>query len=292
MKHRAAIVAIGVLALVWGYNWVVIKVATGDAVAVCDHRDTAVSSGRSRCSSSRRSPARPLKSPPIVPTALIGLFQVTLLTTFQTLALATGGAGKTTILVYTFPFWMALLSVAFLDERMTRWRLIAVAVAAIGLGFVLYPLDLGHGFLSKGCALAAALAWAIGSVATKRFRMDHDVDLLSFTAWQMAYGAIPLVVIALIIPGGTYVHVTPASIAGDRLHRSIRHGARVLAVVLHHRTPQRNDGRHFIAAGARRERARGLAAIARAAGRDRADRHGADRRRARDQQPAGPRVGG
>jgi drug/metabolite transporter (DMT)-like permease len=212
VKNRGAIVAIGALALVWGYNWVVIKVATGDAspFAIIAIRSVLGAVALFIVAALAR---RPLKSPPILPTALIGLFQVTLLTAFQTLALATGGAGKTTILVYTFPFWMALLSVAFLDERMTRWRLIAVAVAAVGLGFVLYPLDLGHGFLSKGFALAAALAWAIGSVATKRFRMEHDVDLLSFTAWQMAYGAIPLVIIALIVPGGTYVHVTPASIA-------------------------------------------------------------------------------
>ena len=212
MRNRAAIIAIGVLALVWGYNWVVIKVATGGAspFALIAIRGVLGSLALFIVAAIAH---RPLKSPPILLTAIIGLFQVALLTTFQTMALATGGAGKTTVLVYTFPFWIALLSVALLNEQMTRMRLIAVGVAAAGLGFVLYPIDFGHGFLSKGFALAAALSWAIGSVLTKRFRTKHDVDLISFTAWQMAYGAIPVVILALLVPGGTSVHLTAPIVA-------------------------------------------------------------------------------
>jgi drug/metabolite transporter (DMT)-like permease len=200
VKNRGAIIAIAVLAFVWGYNWVVLKVATGGTspFALIAIRSVLGSVALFAVAAVAR---RPLKSPPIVPTALIGLFQITLLTTFQTIAISTGAAGKSTVLVYTFPFWMALLSVVFLGEQMTRMRLIAVGVAAIGLGFVLYPIDFGNGIISKLFALAAALSWAIGSVFTKKFRQKHDVDLISFTAWQMAYGAIPVVIVALLVPG-------------------------------------------------------------------------------------------
>jgi drug/metabolite transporter (DMT)-like permease len=211
VKNRAAIGAIGALALVWGYNWVVLKVATGETspFALILIRTVLGSVALFIVAAIGR---RPLKSPPFLPTALIGIFQITLLTTFQTLALVNGGAGKTTVLVYTFPFWMALLSVAFLDEKMTRMRLIAIAVAAIGLAFVLYPLDFGQSILSKVFAIAASLCWAVGSVFTKKFRIKHDVDLISFTAWQMAYGAVPVVLIALLVPG-FYVHLTAPNIA-------------------------------------------------------------------------------
>ena len=211
MKNRAAVIAIGVLALAWGYNWVVIKVATGGASPFVLVAMRMVLGSASLFAMSALA-HKPLKSPPPGPTALIGLLQVGLMTTFQTLALATGGAGKTTLLVYTFPFWIALLSIGLLDERLTRMRIIAVVTAAAGLGFVLYPLDLGHDLLSKGFALASALAWAVGSVVTKRFRANHHVDLLPFTAWQMAYGAIPIVIVALLVPGG-YVHFTPGFLA-------------------------------------------------------------------------------
>ncbi len=211
VKNRAAVIAIGALALVWGCNWVVIKIATGGAspfVLVAIRMVLGAIALFAVSALARRS----LKSPPAGPTALIGFFQVGLMTTLQTLALATGGAGKTTVLVYTFPFWIALLSVVMLDERFTRVRLTAVLLAAAGLGFVLYPLDFGHDILSKAFAVASALSWALGSVFTKQFRARHDVDLLPFTAWQMAYGAVPVVIIALLVPGG-YVHFTPSFIA-------------------------------------------------------------------------------
>jgi drug/metabolite transporter (DMT)-like permease len=211
VKNRAAIIAIGVLAFVWGYNWVVIKVATAGASPYAIAAIRAVL-GAVALFIIVAALKKPLKSPPFWPTAIVGFFQIALLTGLQTLALSTGGAGKTTILVYTFPFWMAILSVMFLNEKMTRMRLIAVAVAAIGLGFVLYPIDFGAGILSKAFAIAAALCWAIGSVFTKKFREQHDVDLLTFTAWQMAYGAVPIVIVALLVPG-LYVHVSVPWIA-------------------------------------------------------------------------------
>jgi drug/metabolite transporter (DMT)-like permease len=208
VKDRGAVIAIAALALAWGYNWVVIKIATGGAspFALVALRMVLGAAALFVVSALAR---KPLKSPPAGPTALIGFFQVTLMTTLQTLALSTGGAGKTTLLVYTFPFWIALLSMRVLDERLGRAGWIAIGVAAAGLGFVLYPLDLGHDLLSKGFALASAFSWAVGAVITKRFRAKTRVELLPFTAWQLAYGAIPIVIIALVVPG-SYVHFTPA----------------------------------------------------------------------------------
>lgn len=208
MKNRGAFLAVVALALVWGYTWVVLKVATGGAspfVLVAMRMVLGAASLFAVAALSRQ----PLKSPPPGPTALIGLFQVTLMTSFQILALSTGGAGKTALLVYTFPFWIALLSFGMLDERLTRGRIIAIVVAALGLAFVLYPLDFGRDVLSKVFALASAVSWAFGSIFTKRFRAKHNVELLPFTAWQMTYGAIPVVILALVVPGA-YVHFTPA----------------------------------------------------------------------------------
>jgi drug/metabolite transporter (DMT)-like permease len=151
---------------------------------------------------------RPLRSPPLGWTVLIGMFQVAIMTTLQTLALSTGGAGKTTVLVYTFPFWIVLLSALMLNDPLTPRRILVTAIAAIGLGFVLVPIDLGHAPQSVVFALGSALSWAFGAIFTKKFRAQHQVDLLSFTAWQMAYGSVPLVLIALLLPG-TYVHPSP-----------------------------------------------------------------------------------
>ncbi len=211
MKDRQAVLAVLALGLIWGYNWVVIKVATGDAspfVLVASRQVLGAAALFAICAIARK----PLRSPPFGWTVVIGLLQVAVMTLLQTLALASGGAGKVTVLVYTFPIWIVLLSAIFLREPLTAQRATVAAIAAVGLGFVLYPLDVTHAPVSIVFALGSALSWAIGAVLTKKFRARHDVDLLAFTAWQMAYGAVPLVIVALLVPGA-YLHPTPTFFA-------------------------------------------------------------------------------
>lgn len=209
MKDRAALFAVLALAFAWGYNWIVIKVALGDAspLAVSAIRLTLGCVALFAVVAIAR---KPLRSPPVWQTIGLALVQTAALSLLQAFALATGGAGKTTVLVYTMPFWLVIFATVFLHERLTRQRAFAVTLAAIGLGFVLVPLDFGHGLLSKIFALGAATCWGLGSVFTKAFRERYDVDLLTFSAWQTLYAAIPLVLIALIVPGGSRMHVTPS----------------------------------------------------------------------------------
>ena len=195
------------LGLIWGYNWVVIKIATGEMspfVLVASRQVLGAAALFAIVALLRK----PLRSPPLGWTIAIGVVQVALMTLLQTLALASGGAGKVTVLVYTFPIWIVLLSAVFLREPLTAQRATVAGIAAVGLGFVLYPLDVTHAPVSVVLALGSALSWAIGAVITKKFRARHDVDLLAFTAWQMAYGAVPLVIVACLVPGA-YVHFTP-----------------------------------------------------------------------------------
>jgi drug/metabolite transporter (DMT)-like permease len=50
--------------------------------------------------------------------------------------------------------------------------------------------------------LAAAVCWAGGSIVAKVIRRRHEVDLLSLTAWQGLFGAVPLVVAAIVVDRG------------------------------------------------------------------------------------------
>jgi LPXTG-motif cell wall-anchored protein len=53
---------------------------------------------------------------------------------------------------------------------------------------------------SKFLGLMAALCWAIGTILIKRLRAKQPVDLLVLTTWQMLFGAVPLVLLALVVP--------------------------------------------------------------------------------------------
>jgi drug/metabolite transporter (DMT)-like permease len=46
----------------------------------------------------------------------------------------------------------------------------------------------------------AALCWAIGTILIKRLRANTPVDLLTLTTWQMLLGAVPLILLSLIVP--------------------------------------------------------------------------------------------
>jgi drug/metabolite transporter (DMT)-like permease len=188
-----------VLAGIWGYNWVVMKVATShaDPYSVSALR----SGGGALCLFvALLATRRPLRPPPLGPTVLLGLLQTSAFTILSILAVALGGAGKTAILVYTMPFWIVLLAWPLLDERVSRSGWFALALAAAGLALVLTPLDVGHGLLPKGLAVGSALAWAASAVYGKRLRARHETDLLGLTAWQMLYGTVPLLALAALVP--------------------------------------------------------------------------------------------
>jgi drug/metabolite transporter (DMT)-like permease len=203
-ERGSAYAALAVLALVWGYTWVVIKIATHDASPLV------VAGGRMALASVvlfavLAATGRSLRPTPFVPTLILGLLQTTGFTLFQTLAVAIGGAGKVAVLAYTMPFWVALLAWPFLGERINGLRWVALALAAAGLVFVLTPLN-GGTWLADAFAIVAGISWAASVVYAKRMRAKYRVELLSLTAWQLLWGTVPLVVVMLAVPG--HVHWT------------------------------------------------------------------------------------
>jgi drug/metabolite transporter (DMT)-like permease len=127
----------------------------------------------------------------------IGLLQAAGMPAFSQLALVTGGVGKTSVLVYTMPFWVMALAALLLGEKPQRPQYIATAIAALGLLLVLQPWQWHGTLLSSLLALASGASWAAGSVVAKRAFRHQSVDLLCLTTWQMVIGAAVLGTLAL-----------------------------------------------------------------------------------------------
>lgn len=202
-------IALVVLALVWGYTWVAIKVATQDASPLL------VAGGRMAIATVilfavMAATGRSLKPTPFVPTLVLGLLQTTGWTLLQTLAVSQAGAGKSAVLGYTMPFWTALFAWPLLGERIAGLRWVALALAAIGLAFVVAPLD-PHSFRADGLAVFAGISWGASALYAKRLRARYDVELLSLTTWQLLYGTIPLVALMLLFPAP--IHLTGSFVA-------------------------------------------------------------------------------
>jgi len=201
-KHarNMGVLSLAVIAPVWGYSWIAIKVALDYASPF-----TFIALATAACSFGFLAvllvARRPLRPPPLRWTVPIGLLQTSLFNILATAALSVGGAGKVSVLAYTMPFWLLLLARLFLAERLRGLQWPAVALAFAGLVLVVRPWDIG-GALGGVLACVAGFVWAAGALLIKLLQRRTEVDSLSLTAWQMVLGAVPLVAIAALTQSG------------------------------------------------------------------------------------------
>ncbi len=195
--------AVVLMAGIWGYNWVALKLITPD-VSPFILSAMRVVTASIVLSSAAILLRRPLTSPPPLQTFTAGMTQNGFFIILQNFALLAGAVGKTAILAYTMPLWVVIFAPLALGERITPARGVALVLGMAGLACILYPLDVQHGLASKIMALGIAWLWAAGVLFTKHLRSRYTFDTLGFTAWQMIYSIPVLVIAALVMPGAYY----------------------------------------------------------------------------------------
>src|SRR5690606_29302979 len=123
---RNAFIALGLVALIWGYNWVVMKVALDHSgpmdFSLLRNLFGAVTlfviiAFRRESFGLPPAPGKVL---------LLGLMQTTGFVGLIAIALTDGGAGKSAVLAYTMPFWALLFGAWFLGERVRGLQWLAV----------------------------------------------------------------------------------------------------------------------------------------------------------------------
>jgi len=189
--QQLAFMALLLLAFIWGYNWVVMKIALRDAPAFefAALRNVFGSLSIFLVMALRRQSLRPQV---LWGSALFGLLQSGGSIGLCTWALVQGGAGKTAVLTYTMSFWTLIFAWIFLGERLRGRQWLGVGLALPGLVFLLMPFSMTSGLMSKVLAVVSGVFWAIASIVMKKLNRRQPVELLSFTAWQMAFGSLPL----------------------------------------------------------------------------------------------------
>lgn len=187
----------GVIALVWGYNWVVLKQAMREAgpFEFLAWRFAIASACLFGALAALGRPLRLAHAPQVL---LIGLLQTTATFALVTWALVAGAAGKSAVLNYTMPFWVVLFAWPVLGERPPAAQRAAIALAFVGLALLVHPG--AHAGAPELLALASGVAWALGVVATKRLQTRERVDTLSLSAWQTLLGGAGLVALAVAFP--------------------------------------------------------------------------------------------
>jgi drug/metabolite transporter (DMT)-like permease len=191
--------AFGLMALLWGYNWVVMKIAMRysgplDFAAWRGGLGVLLLFGLLLA---MRVPLRPRH---VAKTIWLGLFQTTGFVGLISWSLTAGAAGKSAVLAYTMPFWVIVFGWPFLSERLRGWQWVAVGLALAGLALVLEVWDSGASLMSSALALAAGASWGVSVILFKQIPVGNRDELLSLTAWQMLYGCLPLIAAAWLVP--------------------------------------------------------------------------------------------
>ena len=187
------------LALTWGYNWVVMKVAMRYSGPI-DFALLRSVLGVLLLFGVLMILRAPLKPRHVPKTVLLGIFQTTGFVGLISASLAFGEAGKSAVLAYTMPFWVIVLGWPFLGERLHGRQWPAVGLALAGLVLVLEPWAAGGGLTSSLLALGAGACWGISVIVVKKIPVRGHQELLSLTTWQMVYGSVPLAIAALLVP--------------------------------------------------------------------------------------------
>ena len=188
------IAALVAMVLIWGYSWVVMKIALRHAHPF-DFAALRVAIGCALLFAFVKWRGTTLRLPSWRMAILLGLLQVALFVALSHFALLAAGPGKTSVLVFTMPFWMIVFAHFIIGEKMRGAQWIAVALAFAGLTLIVAPWELTS-LTGSLLAVAAGAVWAITAVLSKKWPVAA-ADPLLFTAWQLFFGLIALTILSL-----------------------------------------------------------------------------------------------
>jgi drug/metabolite transporter (DMT)-like permease len=193
-------VVLAALWLIWGSAWPIMRIVFAE-LPVWQYRSVSaafaalVLLGFARLVGGRIAVPR-RQWPALVAAAILNIAAWNVLTGY---GLQMIGAGHAAVVCYTMPIWTAALAAIVLGERLTARRLAALALGAGGVGVLLSHdfAALGADPLGFALVLGAAVAWAIGTIVTKRVAWAPGLPAL--VGWQLAVTAAALAPFALTV---------------------------------------------------------------------------------------------
>lgn len=214
------------LALAWGLNWPVMKILLG-SVPPFALRTLGLGLGGLLLLLVAAARGTPLRPAPggwgfvlLGGVCTIGGFSVCV-----SLAQLSTSTARAAVLTFSFPLVSALLAWWFLGERLDRRSRWALLLGGAGVGVLAWPvlgpaLALGSGPAAPRAwaglllPLGAALCWAVGTVATKRWPPVGDRVVL--VAWQLLVAAACTAVLSAVL-GEPWPRHWPWSLRGALL---------------------------------------------------------------------------
>ena len=183
--------ALGLLCLIWGFNFVVMKTANFyfSPELFVTYRFILGAAVLLAFAYLRKLPLPPRELWGWI--FLSGALQISVGSLIVQYCFKFLNAGLVSMLNYTMPIWVSILAYFFLNEKLTRKKIFGIALSIFGAG-ILMNVDISGKFSVMLLALSAAMFWAVGNVIMKA-KLSKCPPMIVVT-WQMAIGAILLAI--------------------------------------------------------------------------------------------------
>jgi drug/metabolite transporter (DMT)-like permease len=212
LSRRAALFLFTVVVVAWGSNWVMTKILVASvsplwAVAIRSAIATValltVVLARGQLIWPKRGDA-----PVILSVAILHMSVFSALVAY---GLQLVPVGRSIVLGYTTPLWVAPAAWLFLKEPLTRSRLAGIALGLTGLATMFNPLAFDwrnhNALIGNGLLLLAALCWAANILYVRAHQWISTPFQLVF--WQALLATLILSALALGIDGIPQIIWTP-----------------------------------------------------------------------------------
>jgi drug/metabolite transporter (DMT)-like permease len=205
-----AYLPIAVLTLVWGCNWPVLKMGVTELAPLTFRGLTLPFAALGLLAVAQLS-GDGVRIPRTWwrRVAILALFNIAGWNGFILFGVQQMAAGRSAILAYTMPLWASAFAVFALHEPLDKRRIAGLALGVAGMVLLIGDelAEMRRSPFGVAMILAAAIAWAIGTVLLRRWKPPLPQNTL--TGWMMLVGWLPIGLLAPLLDP----HPLPAELA-------------------------------------------------------------------------------
>ena len=223
LSRRRAFFLFAVVVVTWGLNWMVTKTIVHSvtplwATAIRSAIATVILFGLLLARGQFIVPRR--GDVPVV--LVVTVFHMVAFSALVAFGLQFVAVGRSIVLGYTTPLWVAPAAWLLLGESMTRSRLAGIGLGLAGIAVMFNPLDFDwnddRALIGNGLVLLAALCWAVSILYVRAHKWISTPFQLVF--WQALLATVLLSALAVSIDGAPRIPWSPP-LAGAFLYAGI-----------------------------------------------------------------------
>ena len=212
VTHSRAYLLMAAIILLWGSNWPVMKFGL-TMITPFWFGVARMSLGALTLflvlAATRKLILPPREDWPVV--FSVGVFQMLSFMALVNLGLMSVGAGRSAVLAYTTPLWVAPAAVLLAKERLTRLKLGGLLAGLTGIGLLFNPLTFDWNqretVIGNGLLMLAAFCWA-GAILHIRGHTWKSTPL-QLAPWQMLLALPFILALALVFEDAGEIRFEP-----------------------------------------------------------------------------------